>query len=98
VLRRVEGERSNQIGLSRVADEATSGMSVKTDHEEEGKVVGVPERLEALRADLLVGGGVHEDHDKEHEMTSETTRLGVVNLLGKLLTNFYSIIISGRQL
>jgi len=66
-------------------------MGVETDHEEEGKVVGVPEGLEALRTNLLVGSGVHEDHDEEHEVTGETTRLGVVDLLSKLLTNLSTL-------
>ena len=50
-------------------------------------MVGVPECLKALFADLLVGGCVHHEHDKEHEVASDATGLRVVNLLRSLLAN-----------
>lgn len=77
---RVKWEGSDVIGVGGVTDEATSGMGVKTDHEEECKMVGIPECFEALCADLVVGGRVHEKHDEEHEVTSDSTRLGIVDL------------------
>ena len=64
VLRRVERERRDVVGARRVADETSSGMGVETDHEEERKVVRVPERLEALVADLTVRSCVNEDHNE----------------------------------
>ena len=57
-------------------------MGVETDHEEECEVVGIPEGLEALVADLVVCRGIHEDHDEKHEMTSDTARLVVMDLQG----------------
>ena len=84
VFRGVEGERGDVVGVSRVTDEASGGMGVETDHEEERKVVRVPEGLEALVADLVVCGGVHEKHDQEHEVTSDTTSLVVVNVNSQL--------------
>ena len=59
-------------------------MRIKTDHEKEGEVVGIPECLKALFSDLVVGGSVHQEHDEEHEMTGDTTSLGVVNVERKL--------------
>ena len=69
VGRAVERERGDVLGVGRVTDEASGGMGVETDHEEERKVVRVPESLEALVADLVVRSGVHEEHDEKHEMT-----------------------------
>ena len=66
-------------------------MGVETEHEEECEVVCVPERLKALLADLVVGGGVHDKHDKEHEVASDATGLRVVNLLGRLLANLCNV-------
>ena len=62
-------------------------MGVETDHEEEREVVRVPEGLEALVTDLVVRGGVHEDHDEKHEVAADATRLGVVNVESDLRTN-----------
>ena len=62
-------------------------MSVEADHEEEREVVGVPESLEALVPDLVMGGRVHEDHDEEHEMARNTARLRVVDVKCRLRAN-----------
>ena len=80
VGRAVERERGDVLGVGRVTDEASGGMGVETDHEEERKVVRVPECLEALVTDLVVRGGVHEDHDEEHEVTGDASCLLVVNV------------------
>ena len=83
----VEGETGLKIRFHGVTDEATSSVRVDADHEEECEVVSVPEDLESLLADGVVGRGVHENHDQEHEVTSDASRLGVVNHLGGLLAN-----------
>lgn len=62
-------------------------MRVKTDHEEECEVMGVPEGLEALVAYLMVSGGVHQEHDEEHEMTGDPTSLFVVNVQGRFFAD-----------
>lgn len=87
MLRAVEGEHCNVIGIGGVTDETASGVSVQSDHEEERKMMGVPESLKALLADFVVGRGVHQDHDQQHEVTSNSTRLGVVDLEGGLLSD-----------
>ena len=84
VLRRVEGERRDVVGISRVADEASGGMGIQTNHEEEREVVRIPEGLETLVANLVVGRGVHEDHDQQHEVTSDTASLRVMDVKGSL--------------
>jgi hypothetical protein len=76
----VEGEFRLEVGEGRITDEASHGVSVKTEHEEECEVVGVPEGLETLLANFVCCGRVHEDHDQEHDVTSETTRLPVVDI------------------
>ena len=68
VLSGVEGERRNIIWVGTVTDEATGRVGIQADHEEESQMVGVPEGLEALLADLVVRSTVHQDHDEEHEM------------------------------
>lgn len=80
MLGRVEGEGGDIVWIDGVADEATSGMRIETDHEEECQVVGVPERLKALVAHLVVCCGVHQEHDEEHEVARDGSSLGVMNV------------------
>ena len=87
VVRRIEGERRNVVRIRRVANEASGGMGVKTDHKEEREVVRVPEGLEALIADLVVGRGVHEDHNEKHEVPGDASCLRVVDVQGNLRTD-----------
>ena len=89
VLGVVERERGLVVRLCAIADEAAGGVGVDANHEEEGEVVGVPERLEALLADLVVRGRVHEDHDCEQEVTRDTTGLGVVDVERPLWPNLW---------
>lgn len=84
---RIEGEGRNEVRVNAITDEATSGMGVNADHKKEGKVVSVPKSLEALIANLVVGSCVHENHDEQHEVASNTTRLGVMDHLGALLSD-----------
>ena len=84
---RVERECRDIIWVDGVSDETPSGVGVESDHEEKCEVVGVPKGFEALAADLVVSGRVHYDHDKQHEVTGDSTRLSVMNLLCTLLAN-----------
>lgn len=63
-------------------------MGEESKHEEERKVMCVPEYLEGLLPYFVVGGCVHQEHDKQHEVTGDATRLGVVYLLSGLLADF----------
>lgn len=87
VIGGVEGEDCSIGWDCGVTDEASSGVAVEADHEEEGKVVGVPEGLEALVADLVVRRGIHEDHDEKHEVTGDASRLRIVDLQGDVGSN-----------
>ena len=42
--------------------------------------MGVPEGFKGLLANLCVGSTVHHDHDEEHDVASNTSRLLVVNI------------------
>lgn len=75
-------ERAGETRLGSASNEASNGMGVETDHEEEGKVVGVPESLEALLANLVVCRAVHDDHDEEHNMSGDSTWLAIVDVEG----------------
>lgn len=67
-------------GSGAVTDEAADGMGVETKHERDEQVVGVPEGLETLLADLGVGSGIHHHHAEKHDVTGNTTGLLVVNV------------------
>ena len=64
VLRGIEGESRNVIRVGRITNEAAGRVSVQTYHEKEREVVCVPEGLETLIADLVVGGCIHQDHEE----------------------------------
>lgn len=76
----VEWKGWDVIWIDGVPDETARGVGVEGDHEEKCQVVGVPKRLEALLADLVVGSRVHDEHDEQHEMTSDTASLFVVDI------------------
>lgn len=92
----VEREGWDEIRLSSVSHETSSRVSIETDHEEEGQVVSVPERLEALCTNFVVGSGIHEHNDEKHDMTRDATRLSIVNLKCSLLADFYVKGLVGR--
>ena len=78
----VEREGIGESGLCNTTDEASSCVSVEADHEEERQVMSIPERLETLLANFCVAGAVHQDHDEEHDMASDASRLSVVDVKG----------------
>lgn len=78
----VEGESIGEAWKSRSTYEAADGVGVETDHEEEGEMMSVPKRLEALLADFVVRSAVHDNHDEEHDMSGYSGRLAVVNVEG----------------
>lgn len=84
----VKGECFAPKWVSGIPDEAPGGMRIQSNHEEKRQVVGVPKRFKALLADLLMSSCIHEYHDKEHEVSSDASCLGVVDLQCKLLSDF----------
>jgi len=55
-------------------------VGVETQHEGDEEVVGIPEGLERLLADLGVGGGIHEEHAQEHDVAGDTAGVHVMDL------------------
>ena len=62
-------------------------MRIESDHEEECQMVCVPESLEALLANRMVRGAVHDDHDEEHKMAGDASCLGIVDFESRLLAD-----------
>jgi hypothetical protein len=63
-------------------------VSVEGDHEKERQMVSVPEDFKGLFANLVVGSAVHDHTDEKHEMTSDASRLRIVDLQCKLRSDF----------
>lgn len=55
-------------------------MGVEADHEEERKVMGVPESFKALLTDFVVSGSIHQHHEEQHNVSSDATWLTVVDI------------------
>lgn len=74
----LSGERRVRIG--RVPDEAASGVGVHGKQKGNEEMMRVPERLKRLLAYPSMGGGVHQKHAQEHDMTGDAASLSVVHL------------------
>lgn len=93
-LRVVERERADVLCIGGVTDKTASSVRIESEEPEEGEVVRVPERLEALVTDLVVGRRVHEHHDEQHEVAGDAACLPVVNILSSLDANLWKAIVS----
>lgn len=80
-----------RVRQSSVANEAAGRVGVQSEEEGDEQVVGVPERLERLLTNAGMGGSVHQEHAEKHDMASDTTSLGVVNLDGGNGTNLRNL-------
>ena len=74
------GTGEGRVWKGSVADEAAGGVSVEGKEEGDEEVVSVPEGFVRLLSDLGVGGGVHQEHAKEHDVTCDAAGLRVVDL------------------
>lgn len=74
----VSGERGD--GLFCIPHKAPSGVRVESQEERHEQMVGVPEGLEGLLANAMMGGRVHEHHAEEHDMASDSAGLSEVHL------------------
>ena len=83
----IEREGGDILRVGSVAHEASCSVGIEPDHKEKREVMRVPERLEALCTDLVMSGGVHEDHDKQHEVACDAASLLVVDVESVLRTN-----------
>lgn len=55
-------------------------MGVESQEKRNEQVVSIPEGLERLLTDTGVSSGIHEHHAEQHDMASNATRLGVMDL------------------
>jgi hypothetical protein len=78
VPERLSGEGGE--GVRGVSHEASSGMGVESQHKWNKQVMCIPKSLIGLLANAMVGGGIHEHHAQKHDMPSDTTCLGKVDL------------------
>lgn len=66
-------------------------MGIHAQQEWDEEVVGIPESLKGLLANPVVGSRVHHEHAEKHDVTSYTTRLGVMNLNSQLRPDLCSL-------
>jgi hypothetical protein len=74
-----------------VTDETSSGVSVETEHKRNEEVVSIPKCFEGLLTNLGVGSRVHQDHTQEHDVSSNSTSIGVMNLNSSERSNLSSL-------
>lgn len=78
VPKRRAGERGE--GFLGVAHEAAGCVGVEGEKERDEEVMGVPERFVRLLPDFGMGGGEHQQHTEEHDMSRNATGFRVVYL------------------
>lgn len=59
-------------------------MRVHAEQERHEQMMSVPEGLEGLLSDPVVGRGVHEEHAEQHDVARDASCLCVVDLEGDL--------------
>lgn len=67
-------------GRCGITDEAACCVRVHAEQERDEQVVRVPKGLKRLLSDPSMGSGVDEQHAKQHDVSSDTTSFGVVDL------------------
>lgn len=80
-----------RVRVSAVSDEASCSMRVECQEKRHEQMMGVPECLVRLLTNLVMRGCVHEEHTKQHHMSSDSTRLPVMDLYGGFRTNLRSL-------
>jgi hypothetical protein len=78
-------------GIRSVTDETAGGVGVHAEEEGDEQVMDIPESLERLLADPVVSCRVDEQHAKQHDVTCNSTGLGVVNLQSNLRSYLHSL-------
>jgi hypothetical protein len=76
----VEGRK----GRRGVTNETACCVRVHSKQEGNKKVMGVPEGLKRLLSNPVVGSRVNQQHAEQHDVSSDTTSFGVMNLEGNL--------------
>jgi hypothetical protein len=76
----VEGRK----GRRGVTNETARCVGVHSEQEWNKEVVGIPESLKRLLSNPVVGSRVNQQHAEQHDVSSDTTSFGVMNLEGNL--------------
>lgn len=66
-------------------------MGVHSEEEGNEQVMRVPESLEGLLTDLRMSSRIHQKHAEKHDVSCDTTYLGVMDLDGRLLSDLSSL-------
>jgi hypothetical protein len=74
------GAIERTIWLGRVTDEASCGMGIQRQDEDERKMMRIPKRFERLLTNGCVRGGIHQEHAQQHHMPGNPTSLSIMNL------------------
>lgn len=91
MFRGIEWKSGSEVWVNGVPYKAATRMCVKADHEKECEMMCVPKHLKALMANFVMGCCVHDEHDQEHEVAGNATRLGIVDLLSSLFPYFCKV-------
>jgi hypothetical protein len=73
------GASERTIWLGGVTDEATCGMGIQSQDENERKVMRIPKRFERLLTNGCVRSGIHQEHAQQHHMSCDSTSLSIMN-------------------
>jgi hypothetical protein len=76
-----------RMGWDGVSNEAAGGMRVHTQQERDEKMMCVPESLKRLLSYPVMGSGIHKQHAEQHDVPSNASGLGVVDLKSNLWSN-----------
>jgi hypothetical protein len=63
-----------------VTNETARCVRVHSEQERNEKMMGVPESLKRLLSNPVVGSRVNQQHAEQHDVSSNTTSFGVMNL------------------
>jgi hypothetical protein len=66
-------------------------VGVHAEQERDEEVVSVPKGLERLLSDPVVRSGVDQEHAEQHDVSSDTTSFGVVDLKRNLRTDLHAL-------
>jgi hypothetical protein len=76
---------------SGVTNETASSVGVHAEQERNEEVVSVPKRFERLLSNPVVRSCVDQQHAEKHNMSSNSTSFGVVNLESDLRTDLSAL-------
>jgi hypothetical protein len=72
--------RKGRNWVCSVSYEAASCVRVEGQQERNEQVMRVPESLERLLSDAMVGSGIHKHHAQKHDMAGDSTCFSIMHL------------------